>query len=131
MRFTGLFHREAILNDEDWKRELRKQRRLEALGTNEPKCGLCGNSDWRCLELHHVAGRKSDDVTSIVCRNCHRRLSDEQRGHPAPQADADPMLDAIGRFLLGLADMLDAILERLRTFGRALMDGAALVGGPQ
>ena len=116
------------MNDDDWKREQRKQRRLEALGTNDPKCGLCGCADWRCLELHHVAGQKSDDVTGIVCRNCHRGLSDEQRGHPKTQASADPMLDAIGRFLLGLADMLLAIIERLRTFGRALLDRAALAG---
>jgi hypothetical protein len=44
-------------------KERRKQRRLEKLGTNNPVCGICGERDWRCLEDHHVADYKRDDLT--------------------------------------------------------------------
>ena len=36
------------------------------------------------------------------------------------------MLDAIGHFLLGLADMLRRIIERLTAFGLELIERAAL-----
>lgn len=119
------------MNNDDWKREKRKQRRLEALGTNDPKCGCCGVTDWRCLELHHVADHGCDATTVIVCRNCHRGLSDDQRNQPPFDSDADPTLHAIGRFLLGLADMLSAILERLRSCGLALIERATFAGEVQ
>jgi hypothetical protein len=38
---------------------------------------------WRCLEVHHIAGRDFDnDATAILCRNCHRKLSDDLKDHP-------------------------------------------------
>ena len=36
-------------------KERRKQARLAKLGSNNPICGDCGETDWRCLEAHHVA----------------------------------------------------------------------------
>lgn len=113
------------MTDKEFARELRKQRRLEKLRSNNPLCGECGEMDWRCLELHHVADHDCDDGTVIVCRNCHRKVSDDQKDHPAFDPDADPMLHAIGRFLLGLADLLKLAIEKLTAFGLALIERAA------
>lgn len=113
------------MTDKEVAREIRKQRRLEKLGSNSPLCGDCGEADWRCLELHHVADFGCDDGTVILCRNCHRKVSDEQKDHPAFDSDADPMLHAIGRFLLGLADLLMLAIEKLTAFGLALIERAA------
>ena len=113
------------MTDKELARETRKQRRLEKLGTNSPLCGDCGVNDWRCLELHHVADHGCDDGTVILCRNCHRRVSDDQKDHPAFDPDADPTLQAIGRFLLGLADLLKLAIEKLTEFGLALIELAA------
>lgn len=112
-------------------REARKQNRLERFGTNIPRCGVCGEADDRCLEAHHVAGRKHDDATVLVCRNCHRKVSDDQRDYPAFDPEGDAFLDAVGRFLLGLADLLRLIVERLVAFGNALIERATpnVVGG--
>jgi hypothetical protein len=52
-------------------REARKQRRLEALDSNDPHCCMCGMTDWECLEAHHLADHDRDKTTIIVCRNCH------------------------------------------------------------
>jgi len=119
------------MDKKELAREARKQRRLEALGTNDPTCGECGESDWRCMELHHVADHGCDDGTVILCRNCHRKVSDDQKDHPAFDPAADPTLHAIGRFLLGLADLLRLAIEKLTEFGRALIERAAMVGREQ
>lgn len=103
-------------------REERKQRRLEALGTNDPNCGMCGEADYRCMERHHVADHKRDELTVCVCANCHRKVTDDQKDHPSFNPAADPMLDRIGHFLLGLADMLRLIVEKLYAFGLALIE---------
>lgn len=97
--------------------EARKQRRLRALGTDTPVCVICGCPDWQCLELHHIAGQAHHGDLAIVCRNCHRRLSDAQRDHPKVRSRES----TIGRFLIGLADMLGPLSGRLKEFGTALI----------
>lgn len=115
------------MTDKELRKEVRRQWRLEKLGTNAPRCGVCGETDDRCLEWHHVAGRRRDDGTVAICRNCHRKVSDDQKDHPVFDAAADPMLDRIGHFLLGLADLLRLIIEKLTVFGMALIERASPV----
>lgn len=109
------------MTDEKFERERREQRRLEKLGTENPCCGLCSENDSRVLELHHIAGRKFDDTMAILCRNCHRRVTDDAKDHPVIDPSADPLLAMIGKFLLGLADMLQLVVAKLCEFGRALV----------
>ena len=106
-------------------RETRKQRRLETLRTDDPRCGMCGETHWACIEAHHPADHGRDKATVLLCRNCHKKVSDDQKDHPAFDPNADTMLDSIGHFLLGLADMLRLIVERLYAFGLALIERAA------
>lgn len=101
--------------------ERRKQQRLAKLGSNNPICGICGERDWRCLEAHHVIDFDRDEATVIVCRNCHSGCSDSQNDHPPFDASADPTLDRIGHFLLGLADLLSRIVEKLTEFAHILI----------
>jgi hypothetical protein len=116
------------MNNNDMARERRKQRRLEALGTNEPRCATCGETDWRVIEQHHGADHGRDSAMVLECRNCHRKLGDDQKDHPAFNPNAEPMLDRIGHFLLGLADMLRIIVAKLYEFGRALIERASIEG---
>jgi len=109
------------MNDNDLAAERRKQKRLAALGSNKPLCGICGEQDWRTLELHHVAGRHHDDEMVPLCRNCHRKVSDDQKNYAPFDPAADAMLSSIGHFLLGLADMLRIIVTKLSEFGLALI----------
>jgi len=113
------------MDKNDLARETRKQRRLEMLGTNDPRCANCGDTRWQCIELHHVADYDRDDTTVCICRNCHRVLSDDQKDHQAFDPNADPTLDMIGHFLLGLADMLRRIIDKLYAFGLLLIERAA------
>jgi hypothetical protein len=104
--------------------ERRKQARLEKLGTNNPICGICGKNNWICIEQHHVASKRQDDVMVLLCANCHLETTDSQKGHPAFDPAADPFLSSVGHFLLGLADMLKIILDKLQEFGRQLIERA-------
>lgn len=84
-------------------------------------CVVCGESDPRCRELHHLAGQRYGDDLVSVCRNCHRKLSDDQRDHP--EAKGPPSrLQEIGRFLIGLGDFLMALGIRLKELGQELFD---------
>ena len=123
MKFTGSFNeRRCKVNDDEVKREARKQRRLETLGTNEPVCGMCHETAWQCFELHHVAGQHHDETTVLLCCNCHRKISDDQKSLPPFDPEADPVLAAIGQFLLGLALLFRRIIEALEKFGRELIE---------
>ncbi len=112
------------MNPEKRNKEKRKQDRLEKLGTQTPVCCLCGETDDRCLEAHHIAGRKFAPETSIVCRNCHRKLSDAQRDHPKGIGQSPSLMETIGHFLLGLGDMLALAAIKLKEFGAYLIEFA-------
>ena len=101
--------------------ERRYLRALERLGTSHPVCVACGEDDPRCLEAHHIAGRAFDDQTVLVCRNCHRRLSDAQRDHPEKIGTPPSLLEKLAHFLLGLGDMLHLIADRLKAFAADLL----------
>lgn len=103
-------------------RDDRLEKQYRRLGTREPVCVGCGESNPFCLELHHVAGQKHHGDTGIVCRNCHRKLTDQQRDHmPLPPAKPVAQSTTVGRYLLGLADLLLMIVNALRGFAKQLM----------
>lgn len=108
----------------DKAKETRKQRRLEILGTNNPVCVCCGENSWTTLELHHIAGQAYSDDLSIVCRNCHRKLSDDQKDHPKQISQNPTNFETIGHLLLGLADLFALIVEKLRECGQFLIQSA-------
>lgn len=115
----------------DRKREQRKQKALERLGSANPVCVSCGETDWLCLEGHHIAGKNYDDTIVVQCRNCHRKLSDDQHDHPPPISVSTPiLLERIGHFLLGLADFFRLLVAKLHEFGDALIELAQQGANP-
>lgn len=113
----------------DKAKEARKQKRLEVLGSNHPVCVVCGEDSWQCLEQHHIAGQIYGDDLCNVCRNCHRKLSDEQKDHPSQITKNPASQEAIGHFLLGLADLFALLVERLREYGQFLIQAAKEAAG--
>lgn len=113
----------------NFDREARMERRFQTLGTRTPRCPCCSESTWNCFQVHHIAQAKyMPDVTIIVCLNCHRKLSEMQEEHPMFDKNADPFLQSLVHFLLGLADMFELAIEKLREFASALMQRAREVG---
>lgn len=112
------------MRKDELARERRRQRAFERFSTDTPLCGVCGERDVRCLEAHHTAGRRHDPATVAVCANCHRKATDAQKDHPLPIPNGDALLESVGHFLLGLADLLSLVIERLSQFGHALIERA-------
>lgn len=112
------------------RRETRKQKAFDRLGTDHPICACCLSSDRRFMESHHLEGEKFGETLINLCRNCHRILSDGQQDHP-PQFGEPPITEErIGHWLLGLADLLELLVTKLKEFGNYLIDkarGAAAV----
>lgn len=103
----------------DQDRRLEQQYRR--LATRNPVCVGCGELNPFCLELHHIAGKKHHDDLSIVCRNCHRKLTSEQLDH----ADtSDSLLVTIARYLQGLCDLLSMVIQTLRDFAKCLIESS-------
>jgi hypothetical protein len=116
--------------DEDFrKKERRRQARLERLGTNTPRCVVCGEDDSRCLERSHLAGRKFTDDIVILCRHCHRKTSDSEKDHPAPKSDVPSDSERLAHFLMGLADLFELLVERFREFAKRLIADLDLTQG--
>ncbi len=105
-------------------KEIRKQKRLEILGSNHPVCVICGEDSWECLEQHHIAGQHFSDDLCTICRNCHRKLSDDQRDHPKRLENNPSSLETIGHLLIGLADFFALLVERLKEYGTHLIETA-------
>lgn len=104
-------------------RETRRRRALERFGSEKPICPSCGESDWRCLEEHHLAGRSFDDATVLICSNCHRKITDAQKDHPhvIDGSSVQPS-ERLGHMLLGIAELLALFVETLRTVAGFLLD---------
>jgi hypothetical protein len=108
--------------DEDFrKKERRRQARLERLGTNTPRCFVCGEDDSRCLERSHLAGRKFTDDVVILCRNCHRKTSDSEKDYPTPKSSPLSANERLAHFLMGMADLFELLVERFREFAKRLI----------
>lgn len=102
--------------------EKRRRRALQRLGTDAPRCCMCGEDNPHCLERHHIAGQTDGEETCIVCRNCHRKLSDKQYDQPGFAGHHSDMTGRIAQFLLGLAELLKLAADKLVEFARYLLD---------
>jgi hypothetical protein len=107
------------------KRAIRLERAHERLGSNEPRCLHCGEDSVHCLELHHVAGQAMHDDVVTECRNCHRKVTELQKDHPPILSQPPHILEVIGRYLLGIADLFRLLIDRLDEYGRKLIELAA------
>lgn len=122
------------MKDLDHKADQRYRNAVRRLGTHSPVCCGCGERYPHCLELHHIAGRAFGEEQVIICRNCHRKQSDLQQGHPVQLSEPPNLLETIGHYLLGLADIFQQAADKLSEYGFYLISVAeaalaALRGG--
>jgi hypothetical protein len=110
------------MDEKKRRKERRKRQALARLGTTTPACCICGEPDPRCLELHEPGGRRYNQMRVIICRNCHRKLSDDGLDHP-PQIWTPPdPLERLSHALIGEADLFARLSEKRRE------DAAMLIG---
>ena len=95
----------------------------ERLETDTPACAVCGEDRPTILERHHIAGRKYDPATMILCKNHHALITDTQKDFP-PNTDSPSELECIGRMLINLAELFRMLVEKLKEFGTYLIEMA-------
>lgn len=110
------------MDQAEMRRETRRQKALDRLGTDYPRCRACQEDDPCCLELHHLEGKDFGATMVILCRNCHRKLSDPQKDHPPRFGEPPANQESIAHFLIGLADLLTLLAMKLKEFGEYLID---------
>jgi len=113
------------MSERDMNRETRLQKALDRLGTDNPVCACCIETDPFCMELHHLEGERFGKTLVILCRNCHRKLSDAQKDQPQPLGEPPKNLESVGHFLQGLADLFLLLAQKLWEFGEYLIEQAS------
>jgi hypothetical protein len=107
------------------RRSARRERAYQRLGTRNPRCIYCDETEPLVMEKHHIAGQAYDpDTTVITCRNCHRKLSDRQDDHPEQIAETPDGLEVVAHCLLGLADLFELLIGKFREFAALLIERA-------
>lgn len=101
-------------------KDVRLEKVYRRLGTREPVCVICGENYAHALERHHIAGVEYHGDEAILCRNCHRKLSDPQIDRQDID-EMDPWLETIGRYLCGLGELLALVAATLIKFGQELL----------
>jgi hypothetical protein len=108
--------------DRDLKHEALIRGKLRELGSPAPVCLVCGeDKPWR-LERDHSAGRKHDGHMEILCRNHHADRTIQQMLEPAGGNNRKNVLEVIGRWLLGIAQYLQSLIDKFWLFGEFLIE---------
>lgn len=97
-------------------RAWRLEKRRKELGSDDPSCFYCPESDIECLELDHPVTEKLDQkFMRVVCRNDHRKLELKRDllglTHNGQRNVQESQLSEFRRYLLLLAEDQDAIAE--------------------
>jgi hypothetical protein len=114
------------MDEEQRVKAARMRKAQERIGQRDATCPYCGEADPRCLEAHHIAGRKFAADTVAICRNCHRKLSDAQADHPKVLGEDPNWMERVGHMLDGLADLLGLAVQKLRELAKLLIEKAKL-----
>ena len=102
-------------------RASRRERRRAYLGGGNPCCPMCGETALECLEKDHLTGRKRDpDFVSILCRNCHRKITARRQDSDIPMLRESDLKSRTKQRLIALAVLREQEANQLRLWAREL-----------
>jgi hypothetical protein len=109
-----------VNNPDPIKRAWRLQRRRKELGSSNPSCVSCGESDIECLEKEHPLTEELDrEFKRVECRNDHRRkeLNRDLKGltKNGKRNLEESERQCERRVLLLYAEDLDFLAERIKS----------------
>jgi hypothetical protein len=109
-----------VKNPDPIARAWRLERRRKQLGSNNPRCFYCPESDLACLEQDHPVTQELDPkFTRVECRNDHRRLELKRDMAGLTRNGRRPVKeskrDQLRRYLLLLAEDQDSIADLLQS----------------
>jgi hypothetical protein len=105
-----------VKNPDPIARAWRLERRRKQLGSDNPRCFYCPESDLVCLELDHPVTEELDaEFTRVECRNDHRKLElkRDMKGltHNGRRDVRESNRAQMHRYLLMLAEDQDSIAD--------------------
>jgi len=103
-----------VKNPDPIARAWRLEKRRKELGSDNPRCFYCPESDLPCLEIDHPVTEELDPkFTRIECRNDHRKLELKRDvaglTHNGRRGVKESKGIQLRRYLLLLAEDLDSI----------------------
>lgn len=109
-------------NPDPIARAWRLERRRKELGSNNPSCFYCPESDLECLELDHPVTKDLDPIFKrVVCSNDHRKLElkrDLKKLTWNGRCDIHESKTAqVRRYLLLLAEDLESLPQAFSAHG--------------
>ena len=60
---------------------IRENKWINKLFNSDGCCLICGNTDFKLFDKHHIGGKKFSKFIITVCANCHKKLSWYQRSN--------------------------------------------------
>ena len=103
----------------------RQAEALEQLGTEQPRCIYCGNTDplivrRRRIENHHIVGRKSDPMDVPACLNCHAVASEALRDADVPMVCEKEATAFARAIFLALSVHFSLLAKACRRFAKKM-----------
>lgn len=93
--------------------------------TQDKKCQLCGESDSRLLERHHIFGRNSSPIVTWLCKNCHYKVTHEQNVITPKKRSKDASPEDLEKFtLISIGALLQEIGKTVEISGIQLLEMA-------
>jgi len=105
-------------NPDPIARAWRLEKRRKELGSDNPRCFYCGETEISCLQLDHPVTKKLDPkFTRVECWNDHRKLELKRDvaglTHNGRRGVKEPKRNQLRRYLLLLALDQDSIAGRV------------------
>jgi 5-methylcytosine-specific restriction endonuclease McrA len=93
--------------------------------TQDKKCQLCGESDSRLLEMHHIFGRNISSEIMLLCKNCHYKVTYEQNEITPKKRSKDASPEDLEKYtLISIGALLQGIGKTVEKSGIRLLEMA-------
>ena len=103
----------------------RKAEAIEQLGTEQPRCLYCGNTDPllvrpRRIVNHHIFGQERDPLAVPTCLNCHAVAHEDLRDAAVPMTHEQEPPKFARAIFRALAVHFSLLAEACRRFAKRM-----------
>lgn len=91
----------------------------------DKKCELCGETDSRVIEKHHIFGRNNSPEIMLLCKNCHYKITHGQNKITPKRRSKNATPNDLEKFMLVSSGiLLQEIGKIIEISGNVLLEMA-------
>lgn len=91
-------------------------------GISVSRCVICGEDDPFVLEKHHIFTRDASEEVTLLCKNCHAKITNEQnKVSPKSRSKDASYLEKLAYQLVTIGAMLRDTGKQLIKIGHELI----------